>query len=168
MSRTNKIRPGHPPSNAEGLNMILIMAVIPYSRTVISTALDSETIRERLLTVVGPEKDFGGKLTSNGFRLRRNPWWEKDPYRPVVDGKFNSRFGVIGVQVRFWASPFGLASVAAFFGVGEYMALSRDISMWWWPIAASITLHVGLCFFSFVPGRKWAENRLRSVLAPGR
>lgn len=142
------------------------MILIPYSRTVITTDLDPETIRERLLTVVGPNKDFRGNLTASGFRLRRNPWWEKDPYRPIADGKFNSRSGATDVHVRFWASPFGLSLVVAFFGFGEYMALTKEILMWWWPVAASITLHVGLCFFSFVPGRRWAESRLRTVLAP--
>ena len=158
---------GPPAPSLQGLLMSLIMTVIPYSRTMIRTSLDSGSICERLLSVVGPDKDFRGKLTANGFRLRRNPWWEKDPYRPVVDGKFNFRSGGTDVQVRFRASPFGLAAVLGFFGFVEYMFLTRDPSMWWWPIAAYITLHVGFCILSFVPGQKWAEKRLRSVLAPG-
>ena len=149
--------------------MSLIMTVIPYSRTMIRTSLDSGSICERLLSVVGPDKDFRGKLTTNGFRVRvrPHPRWERDPYRPVVVGKFNSRSGGTDVQLKFWAGPFDVAAVVAFLGFGEYMVLTREISMWWWPIAASITLHVGFCILSFVPGQKWAEKRLRSVLAPG-
>jgi hypothetical protein len=142
------------------------MNVVPYSRTVISTGLDSESIFERLVPVVGPDRDFRGKLTANGFRVRvrPHPRWEKDPYRPVVVGKFNSRSGGTDVELRFWAGPFDLATVVAFLGFGEYMVLTREISMWWWPIAATIALHIGFCILSFVPRQRWAESRLREVL----
>jgi hypothetical protein len=139
------------------------MIAIPYSTTVISTELDSESIRERLLTVVGPNKDFRGKLTANGFRLRRNLRWEGSSYRPAIDGKFSSSSKRTDVRLSFWASPRALIQLAAFFGFAEYLSVLEHDSMWW-PITASITLHVGLCFFSFVPGQRWAESRLREVL----
>lgn len=143
------------------------MIAIPYAEIVISTELDSEDIRERLLNVIGPTKDFKGKLTARGFRVRRNVrTWGRDPYHPVISGTFKPRSKGTEVDLSFWASPVEVAQVAALFGFAEYLAISRDISMWWWPLAAFVCTHLGLCLLSFAPGKRWSENRFRSALAP--
>jgi hypothetical protein len=142
-----------------------IMIVIPYARTTISTDLSSENIRERFLTLVGPNKEFRGKLTDNGFRLRRrNPSWSNDEYRPVIRGKFSSSSTGTCVRLSFWVSPLVLTQGAAFFVFVQYLAVSKHEFMWF-PVSVFSALHVGLCCLSFIPGLRWAERRLRQVLA---
>jgi hypothetical protein len=143
------------------------MLAIPYENIAIVTELDLQTLRDRLQSAIGPEKDFKGELTTNGFRFRRNTRaWGRDPYRPVIHGTFNSTPKGIEVALSFWPSPVELAQVVSLFGFAEYLAISKDISMWWWPIAAFVFVHLGLYVFSFVPGQRWGESRLRRILEP--
>src|SRR5882724_1115551 len=68
------------------------MVLIPYSIVVINTKLDSTGVHERLLSLIGPGRDFKGELTPYGFRIHRNARWERDPYRPVIHWATEFRF----------------------------------------------------------------------------
>jgi hypothetical protein len=128
--------------------------------------LASTQVHERLLTVIGPDRDFEGKLTPQGFRVRRNVRsWGRDPYHPLIDGTLADGLKGTDVKLTFRASAIGVAEGVVLFGFVEYLALSRDISMWWWPLAAFVFTHIGLCLLSFAPGQRWSESRIRQVLA---
>jgi|SRR5882762_2987702 len=141
------------------------MFAIPYTKIAIMTEQNSQLIKDRLLSVIGPEKEFKGRLTTYGFRIRRNTrTWGRDPYRPVIRGTFNSHPKGTEVTLVFCPSLIEVAQVVSLFGFAEYLAISRDFSMWWWPIAAFVFVHLGLVVFSFRPGQRWAESRLRQIL----
>lgn len=138
---------------------------LPYRQITIRTHLDRQKIIENLRGVVGPGKDFKGKLGDRQFRIRRSSYsWGRDPYRPVIRGMIVSVPTGTVLKLTFYPRFIEVVQIMAIFGFAEYLAVSKDISMWWWPIAALTFVHIGLCTFSLIPGQRWAEGRLRNAL----
>ena len=139
---------------------------IPYVKTTIHTKSGPQEIITRLARIVGPGQDFRGKLTPLNFRIRRKDRsGGRDPYPPSVHGTLKSLPTGTEVTLAFWPRLVDLAEVVAFFCFLEYLAISKnDASRWWWPVVAFLFVHLGFYLFSFVPGQRWAETRLRSVI----
>jgi hypothetical protein len=138
---------------------------IPYLRITITSKFDEHEIRERLAGAIGAGREFKGKLTSDGFRLQRNArTWGRDPYRPVIRGRFRAVPQGTEVTTVFWPRILELFELTAFFAFAEWLAISKDAPMWWWPVVAFLFLHLGLYVFSFVPGQRWGESHIRPIL----